>query len=120
MEIKVGDLVSYLDRTVRVMKISDGIIRLSQFGVVNFDITQIKLIESVAIPEFKNGDQVLVLDIPDEERNQYGCYWDSEMDRYVGQIVNVDTNTKHNDVVKINGWYFHTYHLEPIRDYDMV
>lgn len=120
MEIKVGDLVSYQDMTVRVMNIVDGTIRLSRFGTVDFDMSQIKLVKSVIIPEFKNDDRVIVRDIPDEEKSEYGCFWDSYMDNYVGKVVKVCTRAKRKDRVQIDGWYFNTYHLEPVHDYDII
>lgn len=119
-EIKIGDLVSYQGHTVRVMSIINGIIRLSRFGTIYFDETEIQLIESVNIPKFKNNDRVFVRDIPDEEKSEYGCFWDSGMDKYVGEIVTICTDTKRPDRVKIDGWHFNTYHLEPVRDYDII
>lgn len=120
MEIKIGDLVSYQGYTVRVMNISSGTIRLSRFGTVDFDKTKIQLVESVNIPKFKKNDRVIVRDIPDEEKSEYGCFWDGEMDEYIDKIVNINTRTKRSDRVKIHGWYFQTYHLEPVSDYDMI
>ena len=120
MEIKVGDLVSYKGYTVRVMNILNDTIRLSRFGTVDSDMSQIKLVKSVIIPEFKNNDRVIVRDIPDEEKSEYGCFWDSDMNKYVGKIVKVCTRTKRKDRVQIDGWYFNTYHLEPVHDYDIV
>jgi hypothetical protein len=119
-EIKIGDLVSYQGHTVRVMSIINGIIRLSRFGTIYFDETEIQLIESVNIPKFKNNDRVFVRDIPDEEKSEYGCFWDRGMDKYVGEIVTICTDTKRPDRVKIDGWHFNTYHLEPVRDYDII
>lgn len=120
MEIKVGDLVSYRGYTVRVMNISDGTIRLSRFGTVDFDKTKIQLVESINIPKFENNDRVIVRNIPDEEKSEYGCFWDREMNKYIDKIVNINTRTKRSDRVKIDGWYFNTYHLELISDYDMI
>jgi len=119
-EIKIGDLVSYQGHTVRVMSIINGIIRLSRFGTIYFDETEIQLIESVNIPKFKNNDRVFVRDIPNEEQSEYGCFWDRGMDKYVGEIVTICTDTKRPDRVKIDGWHFNTYHLEPVRDYDII
>lgn len=120
MKIKVGDLVSYQDMTVRVMNILKDTIRLSRFGTVDFDTSQIKLVKSVMIPKFKDNDRVIVRDIPDEEKSEYGCFWDVDMDKYVGKVVKVCTRAKREDRVQIDGWYFNTYHLEPIHDYDII
>ena len=120
MEIKVGDLVSYQDTIVRVMNVSGGAVKLTRFGLVNFDKSQIKLVKSVTIPKFKNNDLVIVRDIPDEEKRMYGCSWNDCMDRYIGKMVQVRTHTRNKDRVQIEGWYFHTYHLEPVRDYDII
>ena len=45
------------------------------------------------------------------------------MDKYVGKTVQVFNPYKSNysgEVVTIDGWSFQTYHLEPVRDYDIV
>mgnify|MGYP000859931135 CR=1 FL=1 len=119
-EIKVGDLVSYQGYIARVMGITNGTIRLSRFGTMYFDEAKIQMVESVNIPKFKNNDRVFVRDIPDEEKSEYGCFWDRGMDKYVGEIVTICTDTKRPDRVKIDGWHFNTYHLEPVRDYDII
>lgn len=119
-EIKVGDLVSYQGCTVRVMSIVNSTIRLSRFGAIYFDEAKIQMVESVNIPKFKNNDRVFVRDIPDEEKSEYGCFWDRGMDKYVGKIVTICTDIKRPDRVKIDGWHFNTYHLEPVRDYDII
>lgn len=120
MGIKVGDLVSYQGFTVRVMNISGNTIKLSKFGRVNFDTSEIELVKSVTIPKFKNNDLVIVCNIPDEEKRMYGCSWDDCMDRYIGKMVRVRTHTRNKDRVQIEGWYFHTYHLELVHDYDII
>ncbi len=125
MRFKVGDLVEYRGVTVRVMRAKDGDITLAKFGSFREDNPEIKLVLSATLPELKTGDLVRVCGIPESEKHVYGCFWSDHMDNLVGQIVTVRQLRSTNEIVKIGGWNFHTYHLKPVNqrqtnDFDMV
>lgn len=125
MRLKVGDLVEYRGETVRIMCVKDGHIRLAKFGEIREDDSTIKLIESVKLPELKTGDLVRVCDIPESEKHAYGCFWSDHMENLVGHIVTVRQLRSTNEIVKIGGWNFHTYHLKPVdprqtNDFDII
>lgn len=114
MRFKVGDLVEYRGVTVRVMRAKDGDITLAKFGSFREDNPEIKLVLSATLPELKTGDLVRVCGIPESEKHVYGCFWSDHMDNLVGQIVTVRQLRSTNEIVKIGGWNFHTYHLKPV------
>ena len=119
-ELKVDDLVIINDITKDDKDQYLTSWRTEHEDMVHFDTSEIELVKSVTIPKFKNNDLVIVCNIPDEEKRMYGCSWDDCMDRYIGKMVRVRTHTRNKDRVQIEGWYFHTYHLELVRDYDIV
>ena len=114
MRFKVGDLVEHQGATVRVMRVKDGDITLEKFGSFREDDPSIKLVLSVKLPELKTGDLVRVCDIPESEKHAYGCFWSDHMGNLIGQIVTVRQLNSTNEIVKIGGWNFHTYHLKPV------
>ena len=114
MRFKVGDLVEYRGVTVRVMRAKDGDITLAKFGSFREDNPEIKLVLSATLPELKTGDLVRVCDIPESEKHVYGCFWSDHMNNLIGQIVTVRQLRSTNEIVKIGGWNFHTYHLKPV------
>ena len=130
MTIKVGDMVKYQGQTVRVLQLdTDPVhydnreIKLAGFGWFKRDNPDIELVESVKLPQFHDGDYVIVRDIPRIERDYYGTCWMPSMDKYVGKKVKVFDPRKSSysgDVISIDGWTFQTYHLEPIHDFDMI
>lgn len=130
MELKVGDMVKYQDQTVRVLQLDTEApsydnreIKLAGFGWFGKNNPDIELVESVKLPQFNDGDYVIVRDIPRIEKDYYGTSWMPSMDKYVGKTVQVFNPYKSNysgEVVTIDGWSFQTYHLEPVRDYDIV
>ena len=130
MDIKVGDMVKYQDQTVWVLQLDTEApnydnreIKLAGFGWFGKNNPDIELVESVKLPQFNDGDYVIVRDIPRIEKDYYGTSWMPSMDKYVGKTVQVFNPYKSNysgEVVTIDGWSFQTYHLEPVRDYDIV
>ena len=102
MDIKVGDIVRFEGRDVRVLRVASSI-WLSYFGPV--------------------GDSVTILDIPNRERMHYGPGWQYEMTQMIGstQTVTEVRCDKHlGQRVRLSGWWFCTYHLEPENNYDIV
>lgn len=125
MKMKVADLVEYKGEIVRVMNIKDDRITLAKFGEIRKDDDTIKLVESVILPKLQKGDRVIVHDIPESEKHTYGCFWSNHMEHIVGEVATVRDLHSTDGIVKIGGWNFYTYHLEPVNprltnNYDMV
>ena len=114
MILKAGDLVEYRGETARIMRVKDGHIRLAKFGEIREDDSTIKLVESVKLPELKTGDLVRVCDIPESEKHAYGCFWSEHMNNLIGQIVTVRKLHSTDEIVRLGGWNFYTYHLKPV------
>lgn len=122
MGIKVGDIVRFEGRDVRVLRVSSSIL-LSYFGPVRDSLDNLELIESYDSPKFEVGDSVTILDIPNSERMHYGPGWRREMTHMIGstQIVTEIRDDKYlGQRVRLDGWWFYTYHLEPENNYDIV
>lgn len=123
MELKVGDMVKYQDKIVRVLQLDYKEIKLAGFGRLEKDTPNIELVESVTLPQLCDGDSVIVHDIPKIEKAYYGPNWMEEMDDYVNKVMRVSNPRKSSysgDIVFIGGWTFQTYHLEKIKDYDII
>ena len=122
MTVKVGDIVRYSGRNVRVMRIGSSIV-LSYFGLVNDRLDNFEVIEPYDPPKFEVGDKITILDIPKHERAHYGPGWRSEMTQMIGStqtITEVRDDTYLGQRVKLGSWWFQTYHLEKINDFDIV
>ena len=122
MDIKVGDIVRFKGRDVRVLRIGSSIL-LSYFGPILYSLGDLELIDSYDSPKFEVGDSVTILDIPNSERMHYGPGWQYEMTQMIGstQTVTEVRCDKHlGQRVRLDGWWFCTYHLEPENNYDIV
>lgn len=122
MEIKVGDIVHYKGHNVRVLRIGSSIL-LSYFGPVLGSLDNLELIESYDPSKFEVGDRVIIFDIPNRERMHYGTGWRHEMTKMIGstQIVTEVRDDKYlGQRVKLGSWWFQTYHLDHVREYDMI
>ena len=134
MDIKVGDIVKYQGKTVRVMEkvtiesTSNIQLRLSCFGWgCGISLDDVELVESIDLPTIKDGDEVIIKPIPFGEQNYYGVGWGPTMDGFVSD--NHDTAHKITDISYIDryGWIgtinhytFHLYHIESANSFDMV
>lgn len=122
MEIKVGDIVHYKGHNVRVLRIDSSIL-LSYFGPVLGSLDNLELIESYDPSKFEVGDRVIILDIPNRERMHYGPGWRSEMNQMIGStqvVTEVRDDQYLGQRVKLGSWWFQTYHLDHVREYDMI
>ena len=122
MDIKVGDIVRFEGRDVRVLRVASSIL-LSYFGPVRVSLDDLELIESYDSPKLEVGDSVTILDIPNIERMHYGPGWRCEMTQMIGstQTVTEVRCDKHlGQRVRLSGWWFYTYHLEPENNYDII
>ena len=114
MSVKMGDMVIYNGRTVRLMTHRDSATRLTHFGIVDCNLDDLILAKSTILPNLKEGDLVIVDDIPQEEKDNYITRWD----RYkVDMIMKTDY---HGLVVKIDNEWFSAYHVLPVTGYDMI
>lgn len=123
MTVKVGDIVQYAGRNVRIMLIDGPLVRLSHFGVTNRIFNDSEVVESATLPLLNVGDKVKIHAIPTSEIRYYGAGWSSNMSCMLGETFIVN-DVKHSDIcgplVELNGWSFQTYHLETVHDYDMI
>ena len=129
-KIKPGDIVRYRGETVRVMGIDRGFselgIQLSHFGWIGGDSTNsIELVESVPDTTLKDGDEVIIRDIPEAEKDEYGASWVSSMDelRLSNEphiIENVHYRNDYGWIGRIGRYTFQLYHVEPAQSFDII
>ena len=122
MRIKVGDIVHYNGRDVRVMKLGT-FPRLAYFDQVYAKLTDDMLVESDNPSNFKVGDEVVIHTIPIDERLCYGSGWRSEMTRLMGStqvVTGVRCDDERGMRVELSGFWFQVYHLERIAQYDII
>ena len=129
-KIKTGDRVKFRNRIVRVLKcgmsVSNPSFKLSHFGWIDSDlVNRIKLVESIPDVTLKNGGEVIIHDIPDEEKDAYGVLWLDDMENMMisGKVRTIDYVRYTDDygwLGNIGGYTFHLYHIEPANNFDMI
>ena len=123
MTVKVGDIVCFQGRNVRIMKINGSTTRVSYYGDVNHVFNDAELVHSVCLPQLKIGDEIVIRPIPGEEQRQYGSGWVPFMNDCFNKTF-VVYDVWGNDIIGANvsagGWIFQTYHLERIAQYDII
>lgn len=129
-KIKPGDIVRYRGETVRVMGLDMGFsdlnVQLSQFGWIDDDSTNsIELVESAPDTVLKDGDEVIIRDIPEDEKDMYGTSWVSAMDRLrlSGDTLTVENVHYRDDygwIGRIGRYTFQLYHVEPANLFDII
>lgn len=125
MSVKMGDMVIYNGRTVRLMTHRDSATRLTHFGIVDCNLDDLILAKSTILPNLKEGDLVVVDDIPQEEKDNYITRWDRYKENIVTskEYYKIDMVMKtdyHGLVAKIDNEWFAAYHIVPVMDYDMI
>lgn len=134
MDIKVGDIVKYQGETVRVMEkvtiesTSNVQLRLSYFGWgYGISLDDVELIESIALPSIKDGDDVIIKSIPIGEKDYYGVGWGPTMDKFVSndhdtihKITNIHYVDRYGWIGTINHYTIQLYHIEPVNNFDMI
>lgn len=121
MDIKRYDIVEYHGMTCRVMDVDydDEDAKISLYGWVN--LSSLTLLESVDVPIFDIGDEVLIHPIDDDEYEEYAADWVDGMDDLIGTTSKVDKFDTNEQTYRLeNGYWFCPYHLEKINDYDMI
>lgn len=129
-KIKPGDIVRYHGKMVRVMKCDPGDpdfqFKLSNFGWIhNHSLSNLELVKSAPDTILKDGDEVIIRDIPEDEKNTYGPAWMGLMDSFAisGKIHTVTTirySCRYGWVGRIGGYDFQLYHVEPVNNFDIV
>lgn len=134
MDIKAGDIVKYQGKTVRVMEkvtmesTSNTQLRLSCFGWGSgISLDDIELVESIELPNVKDGDDVIIQPIPLGEENYYGVGWGPTMDGFVSndhgtthKITNIHYVDRYGWIGTINHYTFQLYHITPVQSFDMI
>lgn len=129
-KIKPGDIVRYRGEIVRVMGFDRGFsgfdVQLSQFSWIDNDSADnIELVESVPDTTLKDGDEVIIRDIPEAEKDEYGASWVSDMDRLrlSGDTLTVENVHYRDDygwIGRIGRYTFQLYHVEPANLFDII
>ena len=119
-KIKPGDRVRFCDTIVRVMGrgtiASNQAFRLSGFGWIDGDLAKnIELVESIPDTTLKDGDGVIIHNIPNGEKDAYAAIWLDRME---------DLMIKYHDdygwIGRIGGCTFQLYHIESANSFDMI
>lgn len=129
-KIKPGDIVRYYGKMVRVMKCDPGDpdlqFKLSNFGWIhNHSLNNLELVKSAPDTILKDGDEVIIRDIPEDEKNTYGPAWMGRMDLFVMQgkihtITNIHCSYRYGWIGHIDGYNFQLYHIEPAHSFDII
>lgn len=125
MDIKVGDIVKYKGETVRLFAIFPHRLVLTLFGLVADNISSLRLVESVPSPELHDGDFVTVCDISQDDKRKYPFHWGPKREACVksGQhykVMSCHHDDEYGEIACVNGLWFHTYHLDPVSDFDII
>lgn len=94
-------------------------------------MSAVKLVESVTVPTFEVGDEVIIDAIPVDEQNSYTYGWNGSMALMMKQsyqngtvytITKVGSSSENNGLYyELNDKYvFAPYHLKKVADYDFV
>lgn len=130
VKIKPGDIVRYRGEIVRVMELDTGAsdfrFRLSHFGWIgNQSVNRLELVESIPNTTLKDGDEVVIRDISDDEKEEYGAHWVSGMDELaLSSSTFIVKNIQYSDYIgwigRIGNYMFQLYHIEPVTNFDIV
>lgn len=121
MDIKPYDIVEFNGERERVMRLHSykNEARITSYGWVNK--SALTLLEPFDNPIFNVGDKVLIKPIGYGDRDEYSAGWGWEMN----ELINTQsTVTEVDDIERVcklaNGYWFATYHLENLNEYDMI
>lgn len=130
IKIKPGDMVRHRGEIVRVMGLDTGAsdfrFRLSHFGWIgNQSANRLELVESIPNTTLKDGDEVVIRDISDDEKEEYGAHWVSGMDELaLSSSTFIVENIKYSDYIgwigRIGNYMFQLYHVESVHNFDIV
>lgn len=132
IKIKPGDIVEYQGKHVRVMDMTNTpsgfreLLKLSHFGNgTAISVNDVKLVESIPEPTIKNHDDVIIIDIPEDEKEYYGVGWGPNMDKLVSsgsahKITDIHYSDRFGWFGCIDGYNFQLYHIESVSNFDMI
>ena len=130
IQIKTGDRVKFCDTIVRVMErgtiASNQAFRLSGFGWSDGDLAKnIELVESIPDTTLKDGDGVIIHNIPNGEKDAYAAIWLDRMEDLMmsGKVHTIEKIKYHDDygwIGRIGGCTFQLYHIESANSFDMI
>lgn len=130
IKIKPGDMVRHRGEIARVMELDTGAsdfrFRLSHFGWIgNQSANRLELVESIPNTTLKDGDEVVIRDISDDEKEEYGAHWVSGMDELaLSSSTFIVKNIQYSDYIgwigRIGNYMFQLYHIEPVTNFDIV
>lgn len=121
MDIKKYDIVRFEGHNYHVRNIAKIYNEVRLMGSCWVKKSDVTLVESIIIPEFKIGDEVLIHPIPGYEKNDYPTGWASEMNDMVnGKTHKILDYDSLDDSYLIDEFWFLPYHLEKVKPYDMV
>lgn len=120
MGIKQYDIVEFNGDHYRIKFVDrKGKIRL--IGGPWISECEVTLIESVKVPKFKIGDEVIINPIPFVEKHDYPSTWIEKMEGMTdGQVYTVREYDTLDNTYLIGHFWFAPYHLTKINDYDIV
>lgn len=130
-DVKVGDIVHHNGRVARVIE-KTNITMANPYPLIRIvgptidsrlHTTNVQLMTSIKLPQLKVGDKVHINDVPAYERPQSDGVWLSDMIDSIGKEYIVQDLWDHPQfglVAKLNGWWFRTYHLSEVSQYDMI
>lgn len=123
-------MVRHRGEIVRVMELDTGAsdfrFRLSHFGWIgNQSANRLELVESIPNTTLKDGDEVVIRDISDDEKEEYGAHWVSGMDELaLSSSTFIVKNIQYSDYIgwigRIGNYMFQLYHIEPVTNFDIV
>lgn len=120
MTIKPFDIVTFNGDTYRI-KSMDGKDKIRLIGGPWVSECDVTLIESVTIPKFEIGDEVLIKPIPRIEKRDYPSTWTNGMGQMInGQVYTIREHDALDNTYLIGHFGFVPYHLEKIEDYDII
>jgi len=121
MDIKKYDIVRFKGKNYHVQRIDQISNEIRLIGAHWVEESDVTLVESVIIPEFKIGDEVLIHPVPSYEKSDYPTGWDSQMDNMINEKPHkIRDYDSLDDSYLIDDFWFLPYHLEKVKAYDMV
>lgn len=130
-DVKVGDIVSYDGHVARVME-KTNITMETLYPLIRIigptidsrlHPTDVQLVKSIKLPQLKIGDRIHVDDVPEHERCLGGSVWLSDMIDFINKeyiVQDLWDHPRFGPVAKLGDWWFRTYHLSSISQYDIV
>lgn len=130
-DVKVGDVVCHNGCVARVIE-KMNITMANPYPLIRIvgptidstlHPTNVQLMTATKLPQLKVGDKVHINDVPAYDRPQSDGVWLSDMIELIGKeyiVQDLWDHPRFGRVAKLNGWWFRTYHLSEVPQYDMI